>query len=79
VNFLELSVIGIVLRANVLIPTGSQISLVGAQCPSWSAMSGSMRNYLKYQNRRAEYVDNFARIINWQKVEDRFNKFCAGR
>jgi|WetSurMetagenome_2_1015567.scaffolds.fasta_scaffold244337_2 superoxide dismutase, Fe-Mn family len=33
--------------------------------------------YLKYQNRRAEYVDNFARIINWQKVEDRFNKFCA--
>jgi Fe-Mn family superoxide dismutase len=33
--------------------------------------------YLKYQNRRAEYVDNFSRIINWQKVEDRFNKFCA--
>lgn len=33
--------------------------------------------YQKYQNRRADYVNNFARIINWQKVEDRFNKFCA--
>jgi len=33
--------------------------------------------YLKYQNRRPEYVDNFAKIINWKKVEDRFNKFCA--
>jgi Fe-Mn family superoxide dismutase len=35
--------------------------------------------YLKYQNRRAEYVDNFAKIINWKKVEDRFNKFCASK
>jgi hypothetical protein len=43
VNFLELSFIGIILPANVIIPTGSQISLVGAQCPSWSEMSGSMR------------------------------------
>lgn len=33
--------------------------------------------YLKYQNRRPEYVDNFAKIINWKKVEDRFNKFSA--
>jgi len=35
--------------------------------------------YLKYQNRRAEYVDNFAKIINWKKVEDRFNKFGAAK
>jgi Fe-Mn family superoxide dismutase len=35
--------------------------------------------YLKYQNRRPEYVDNFAKIINWKKVEDRFNKFCASK
>lgn len=28
--------------------------------------------YLKYQNRRAEYVDNFAKIINWKKVEEQF-------
>ncbi len=33
--------------------------------------------YLKYQNRRPEYVDNFAKIINWQKVEERFKKFCT--
>jgi len=28
--------------------------------------------YLKYQNRRAEYVDNFWNIVNWQEVEKRF-------
>lgn len=28
--------------------------------------------YLKYQNRRAEYVDNFFNVINWDEVEKRF-------
>ena len=28
--------------------------------------------YLKYQNRRAEYVDNFWNIVNWQEAEKRF-------
>ncbi len=32
--------------------------------------------YLKYQNRRAEYVDNFAKIIDWKKVEERLTKYC---
>jgi superoxide dismutase, Fe-Mn family len=32
--------------------------------------------YLKYQNRRAEYVDNFAKIIDWPKVEARFKSYC---
>jgi len=27
--------------------------------------------YLKYQNRRGEYVDNFFKIINWHEVENR--------
>lgn len=35
--------------------------------------------YLKYQNRRAEYVDNFANIIDWKKVENLFTKFCASK
>ncbi len=26
--------------------------------------------YLKYQNRRAEYIQNFFNVINWQKVEE---------
>ncbi|HTY44228.1 MAG TPA: Fe-Mn family superoxide dismutase [Patescibacteria group bacterium] len=28
--------------------------------------------YLKYQNRRAEYVENFFNVINWQTVEKNF-------
>ncbi|MCC5807449.1 MAG: superoxide dismutase [Opitutales bacterium] len=27
--------------------------------------------YLRYQNRRAEYVDNFWRVVNWDNVEAR--------
>lgn len=30
--------------------------------------------YLKYQNRRAEYVKNFFNIINWSDVAARYNK-----
>jgi len=30
--------------------------------------------YLKYQNRRAEYLQNFWPIINWSKVEEKFLK-----
>jgi Fe-Mn family superoxide dismutase len=30
--------------------------------------------YLKYQNRRAEYVDNFMKIINWAQVCGRYNQ-----
>jgi superoxide dismutase, Fe-Mn family len=29
--------------------------------------------YLKYRNRRAEFVDNLFPIINWDNVADRFN------
>jgi Fe-Mn family superoxide dismutase len=30
--------------------------------------------YLKYQNRRAEYVKNFFNVINWKEVEARWHK-----
>ncbi len=29
--------------------------------------------YLKYQNRRADYIDNFWKILNWNYVAERFN------
>lgn len=32
--------------------------------------------YLKYQNRRAEYLDNILQIINWETVEKRYSE-CA--
>lgn len=30
--------------------------------------------YLKYQNRRAEYVDNFWNLVDWNVVNSRFKK-----
>jgi Fe-Mn family superoxide dismutase len=28
--------------------------------------------YLKYQNRRAEYIENWYRLVNWDFVQQRF-------
>jgi Fe-Mn family superoxide dismutase len=33
--------------------------------------------YLKYQNRRPEYVEAFFQIINWDKVNEHFDAAMA--
>ena len=30
--------------------------------------------YLKYQNKRADYVTAFWNVLNWDRVEERFEK-----
>jgi len=30
--------------------------------------------YLKYQNRRAEYLENWWNVVNWNKVEELYSR-----
>jgi Fe-Mn family superoxide dismutase len=33
--------------------------------------------YLKYQNKRADYINSFWEVLNWEVAEERYNKWLA--
>jgi len=63
-------------------PTGKRLIVLQAENHQKLTVQGSVpllvldvwehAYYIHYQNRRAEYVDNFWKIVNWQEVEKKF-------
>ena len=50
---------------------------MAAGCCS-ATMSGSTRDYLKYQNRRGDYLSAWWNVVNWPEVAKRYDAARAG-
>ena len=60
-------------RQLVIVSTANQDTVLSQMlCPVLLVDVWEHAYYLKYQNRRAEYIDNWFKVINWNLVETRY-------